>query len=98
MFGLRQRHLIGLLVGAALGLVAAGLGGVLGYALAPGDGLFWGAVVGGVLAGVPQFAQSGAALTGSENRAWNALVGLVGGLLFVGVITALVIFLARLFF
>jgi hypothetical protein len=93
MFGLRQRHVIGLLAGAALGLVVAGLGGV-----SSGDGLFWGAVIGGILAGVPQFAQSGAVLTGSENRAWNTLVGIVGGLLFLGVITALAIFLARLFF
>lgn len=97
MFGLRQRHLIGLLAGALLGLVAAGLGSVFDYALTLNDGFFWGAVIGGVLAGIPQFAQSGAVLTGSKNRAWNALVGIVGGLVLAGVIVILVILLMRLF-
>ena len=81
-----------------MGLVASSLGNVFGLALAPNDGLFWGAVVGGLLAGMPQFAQAGAVLTRSENHTWNALVGIVGGLVFIGVMAALAIFLLKLFF
>jgi hypothetical protein len=97
MFGLRQHHLMGMFAGALLGLVASGLGGVFGLALAPNDGLFWGAVVGGLITGMPQFAQAGAVLTGSENRTWNALVGIVGGLALIGVIAALATLLIKLF-
>lgn len=98
MFGLRQHHVIGMFAGAFLGLVVSGLGSVLGLALAPNDGFFWGAVIGGLIAGMPQFAQAGAVLTGNENRTWNALVGIVGGLVFIGVIAALAILVLKLFF
>jgi Na+-transporting NADH:ubiquinone oxidoreductase subunit NqrB len=86
-----------MLLGALLGLAVAGLGSVFDYSLASNDGLFWGAVVGGVLAGMPQFALAGAVLTRSENRAWNTLVGVVASMLLLGVILLLVVLLARLF-
>ncbi len=98
MFGLRSQHLIGMLAGALLGIVAVGLGNTFGYALVLSDGLFWGAVIGGVLAGVPQFASSGAILTRSENQILNLLVGLVGGLLFLAVTAGLVIVVMALLF
>ncbi len=85
------------MLGALLGLAVAGLGSVFNYGLAYNDGFFWGAVGGGILAGVPQFALAGAALTRSENRAWNSLVGVAASMLLLGVIVLLVILLARLF-
>ncbi len=97
MSGLRQRHVMGMLLGALLGLAVAGLGSVFNYGLAYNDGFFWGAVGGGILAGMPQFALSGAVLTRSENRAWNTLVGVVASLLLLGVTVLLVALLIRLF-
>ena len=97
MFGLRPQHIIGLLAGATLGAVVAALSSALGYELALSDGLFWGAIAGGVLAGVPQFARSGAVLTHSESRVLNTLVGLVGGAVLLGFAVALTVFLVRLF-
>ncbi len=97
MSGLRQHHLVGIFAGALLGLVASSLGSMLGYDFAPDDGLLWGAVIGGLVAGMPQFAQAGAVLTGGENRTWNALVGIVGGLVLIGVIGVLATLLVKLF-
>jgi len=89
MFRLRWQHIVGLVAGALLGAAASGLGGVFGYSLTLGDGLFWGGVIGGILAGVPEFAQAGAVLTRSERPLWNLLVGLVGSLVFLGVVIGL---------
>lgn len=89
MFRLRWQHVVGLVVGALLGAVAAGLAQSFDYALSLNDGLFWGAVIGGILAGVPQFAQSGAVLTRSESRAWNLAAGFAGGVVFLGVVAFL---------
>jgi hypothetical protein len=89
---------MGLVVGALVGAGVAGLGQLLDYALSLNDGLFWGAVIGGILAGVPQFAQSGAVLTGSESRAWNLATGLAGGLAFLVVVAALIFLALRLLF
>jgi hypothetical protein len=86
-----------MLLGALLGLAVAGLGSAFDYKLTFNDGLFWGAVAGGVLAGMPQFANSGAVLTRGENRAWNTLVGFVASMLLLGVIVLLVVLLTRLF-
>ena len=85
------------MLGALLGLAVAGLGSAFDYSLTLNDGLFWGAVTGGILAGMPQFANSGAVLTRSENRAWNVLVGFVASMSLLGVIALLVVLLARLF-
>jgi hypothetical protein len=98
MFRFRWQHVMGLVVGALLGAVAAGLGHSFDYALSLNDGLLWGAVIGGILAGVPQFAQSGAVLTGSESRAWNLAVGIAGSLVFLGVVVVLVFLALRLLF
>ena len=81
-----------------MGAVAAGLSRGLGYRLTLSDGLFWGAVIGGILAGAPQFAQSGAVLTRSKNPALNLLVGLLGGMLFLGVVAGLALLVSRLLF
>jgi hypothetical protein len=95
---MRQHYLIGLVGGAGLGVVAAALSGVLGYTLSFGDGFFWGAVAGGILAGVPQFAESGAVLTRRDNRALNTVVGVAGSLVVLGVIAGMALALTRLFF
>jgi hypothetical protein len=93
----RQHYLIGLVGGAGLGAVAAALSGVLGHSLSLGDGFFWGAVVGGILAGAPQFAESGAVLTRRDNRALNTVVGVAGSLVVLGVIVGVALALTRLF-
>lgn len=98
MFGLRQHHLLGLLIGAGVGLVASLLGKVVGYSLSPDDGIFWGGVTGGILAGTPQFVSSGAVLTGGDNRALNLIVGVVGSLVVLVVTAAVAILLARWLF
>lgn len=98
MFQVRLRHVIGTLVGALAGIIAASLAKPLGYNLAHDDGLFWGGVVGGVLSGVPDFARSGAVLTGRQNRTLNSLVGLVGGLILLGAAAAIVILVLGLIF
>ncbi len=98
MWGIRWSHLVGLLVGAGAGALVAALGGTLGYALSLNDGLFWGAVTGGILAGVPQFIASGAVLTRRENRALNLVVGVVGGLVVLALTMVVAVVLARLFF
>ena len=89
MLRLRWHHVVGLVAGAVLGAVVAGLGGAFGYSVALSDGLFWGGVIGGIFAGVPEFAQAGAVLTRSERPMWNLLVGLVGSLVFLGVVIGL---------
>jgi hypothetical protein len=71
----------------------AGLGSALGFSISLDDGLLWGAVVGGVVAGIPDFMRSGAVLTQSEHRLFNLAVGLIGGVLFLGVFAALVLLL-----
>jgi hypothetical protein len=93
----RRQHLFGLFIGALLGLMAAGLGTVLGYGLALDDGLFWGAAIGATLASVPDFARSGAVLTRGDNQAVNLIVGLVGSVLFLGAFVGLVLVLLNLF-
>jgi hypothetical protein len=89
MYGLHRNHVIAVLAGALLGAVISFLAGALGFALALNDGIFWGAVIGGIVAGIPQFAQSGAVLTQGTNSLWNLLVGLVGGVVFLIAIAAL---------
>jgi hypothetical protein len=98
MFGLQRHILLGLLVGALLGAVVAGFGEALGYTLALGDGIFWGAGIGGVLASVPQFEQSGAVLTRRENRVLNTLVGIAGSVVLVGILVLLAVLFMELFF
>jgi len=98
MLHLRWHHVVGLVAGAVLGAVVAALSGTLGYSLALNDGLFWGGVIGGILAGVPEFAQAGAVLTRSERPVWNLLVGLVGSLVFLGVVVGLTSLIFALFF
>jgi hypothetical protein len=82
--------------GALFGVVVAVLSGQLGYAVKLNDGLIWGAVIGGVLSGMPQFAQSGAVLTRSQHRSWNTAVGLGAGMAIMGALSLLVIFVLRL--
>ena len=96
MFGLRWTHMIGVVAGALFGMMVAVLSGVLGHAVKLNDGLFWGAVIGGVLSGMPQFAQSGAVLTRSQHKSWNMAVGLAAGMAFLGTLSLLVIFVLRL--
>jgi hypothetical protein len=98
MFRLRWHHIVGLVAGALLGAAASGLGGAFDYSLTLSDGLFWGGVIGGILAGVPEFAQAGAVLTRSERPLWNLLVGLVGSLLFLGVVIGLTSLIFALLF
>jgi hypothetical protein len=98
MLHLRWHHVVGLVAGAVLGAVVAALSGTFGYSLALNDGLFWGGVIGGILAGVPEFAQAGAVLTRSERPMWNLLVGLVGSLVFLGVVVGLTSLIFALLF
>jgi hypothetical protein len=98
MLRLRWHHVVGLVVGAALGAVVAALSGTFGYSLALNDGLFWGAVFGGILAGVPEFAQAGAVLTMRDKPVLNLLVGLIGSLVFLGVVVGLTSLIFALFF
>lgn len=96
VYGLRKEQLVGITIGAVAGAAVSGLGGVLGCSLTLNEGLFWGAVVGGILFAVPQLTRSGAVLTRSTHRGWNLLVGAVGGLIYSVVIAVLTILLARL--
>ncbi len=98
MLSIKPRHLLGMLIGAVLGIVAAGLSPQFGYDLARNDGLFWGGAIGGVLSGAPEFARSGKTLTQSENRVLNSLVGLFGGLILIGLVGALLILVFALIF
>ena len=98
MFGLRRGQLFGIALGAALGAIVSVLARVQGSELALNDGIFWGAVIGGILSAIPQFARSGAVLTRSTHSGLNLAVGLLGSLIFVVVVGALAILLARLFF
>ena len=79
------------------GAAAAGLGSAFGLTLGLGDGLFWGALIGSVLGGMPQFAQSGAVLTRRENVVLNTLVGILGAVVLLGLIVALATLLGNLF-
>jgi hypothetical protein len=98
MFGVQRDSLLGLLVGALLGAVVAVFGEALGYTLAFGDGIFWGAAIGGVLASVPQFEQSGAVLTRREGRVLNTLVGIAGSVVLMGFLVLLTLLFLELFF
>jgi hypothetical protein len=92
----RRSHWIGLLVGAGVGALAAGLSRAFGYALALEDGLIWGAAVGTIVMSLPDFAQSGAILTRRENRTVNAIVGLFGSLAFLLIFVALALLVLKL--
>lgn len=98
MFGARKSHLIGILVGGLLGAVVSGAIGLLGLSLALNEAILWGAALGGVVAGIPQFAQSGAIITQNPDSIWNPIIGLVGGLLVIGAIFALSVAVWSLFF
>jgi hypothetical protein len=91
MYGVRKSHLIGILAGALLGVLLSGVASRLGLGLAAEDGLLWGAAIGGVLAGLPQFAESGAILTRNPDSVWNPIVGLLCGLVIIGAMAGLVI-------
>jgi hypothetical protein len=90
MLGIRRSHVIGILVGGLLGAVVSGLIGLFGLSMALNEAVLWGAAIGGLLAGIPQFAQSGAVITQNPDSAWNPLIGLAGGLLIFGGLLALV--------
>ena len=96
MLRLRWTHVVGAVAGALLGTAIAALSGALGHAVKLNDGLFWGAVIGGVLSGIPQFAQSGAVLTRSQHKSWNTAVGLAAGMAFLSALALLVIFVLGL--
>ena len=98
MFGLRREQLVGIALGAVLGGIVSLLAHTLGGELALNDGILWGAVSGGLLSASPQFARSGAVLTRSTNSGLNLAVGLLGTVLFVVVVGALAILLAKLLF
>ena len=90
MLGIRRSHVIGILFGGLLGAVASGLVGVFGLSIALNEAILWGAAVGGILAGIPQFAQSGAVITQNPDSPWNPVIGFAGGLLIFGAFLALV--------
>lgn len=94
---MRKQHVLGLVAGALVGGLVALLSSALGYSLALNDGIFWGAVTGGVLSGVPEFAKSGAVLTHRNRPALNLVVGLAGSVLFLTVFAGLVLLLLNLF-
>jgi len=98
MLGVRKSHLVGILVGGVVGAAVSGVIGLLGLSLALNEAILWGAALGGLLAGAPQFAQSGAIITQNPDSVWNPLVGLAGGLLLFGAFLALVAALWSLFF
>jgi hypothetical protein len=98
MLGIRQSHVVGLVVGALVGAAIAALSSVFDYDISVGDGLFWGAVSGSVLAGVPQFTQSGAVLTRRDNSTLNLVVGLIASMLFLVFVAGLASALTNLFF
>jgi hypothetical protein len=93
---LHKQHLYGLATGAVLGGVAWVLGPALGYTLALNDGIFWGAVIGGILSGLPDFTRSGAILTRGNSHVVNLVVGLTGSLLFVAIFAGIVLLLMNL--
>jgi len=98
MIRLRLHHFVGLLIGAGLGVVAAALSDALGYSLSFGDGFFWGAVIGGILAGAPQFAQAGAVLTRRDHLVLNTVIGVAGSLVVLGFTAVVAVLLTRLLF
>ena len=85
MLGIRRSHVIGILLGGLLGAVVSGLVGVFGLSIALNEAILWGAAVGGILAGIPQFAQSGAVITQNPDSRWNPVIGFAGGLLIFGI-------------
>jgi hypothetical protein len=96
MYGLRREQLIGMVLGAVLGGFVSGTGRVPGRALTLGEGLLWGAAIGGILSAIPQFGRSGAVLTRRTHAGVNLLVGLAGGLVYIVVIVLLAILLTKL--
>ena len=90
MLGIRKSHVVGILLGGLLGAAFSGVIGLFGLSIALNEAILWGAAIGGILAGLPQFAQSGAVITQKPDSAWNPIVGLVGGLLIFGALLALV--------
>jgi hypothetical protein len=90
MLGIRKSHVIGIVVGGLLGAVISGLFGRFGISMALNEAVLWGAAIGGILAGIPQFAQSGAVITQNPSSVWNPVIGLAAGLLFFGALLALV--------
>jgi hypothetical protein len=90
MLGIRKSHVIGILIGGLLGAVASGLLGRFGISMTLNEAVLWGAAIGGILAGIPQFAQSGAVITQNPRSVWNPVIGLAAGLLFFGALLALV--------
>ena len=96
MYGLRREQLIGMVLGAVLGGFVSCTGRVAGRTLTLGEGLLWGAAIGGILAAIPQFGRSGAVLTRRSHSAVNLLVGLVGSLAYIVAIVLLAILLTKL--
>lgn len=90
MLGIRKSHVIGILVGGLLGAVVSGLVDPFGISIALNKAVLWGAALGGILAGIPQFGQSGAVITQNPGSMWNPVIGLAAGLLFFGALLALV--------
>jgi hypothetical protein len=74
-----------------LGAAVSEVVDLFGLSIALSDAILWGAALGGVVAGIPQFGKSGAIVTQNPDSVWNPLIGLVGGLLIFGVFFALVV-------
>ncbi len=89
----RRNQVIGLLGG----LIAAALVGNtfpgLREAFGLGGVMMWGAAIGASLGSLPQFEKAGKALTHSDNRTFNLLVGLSIPTLVIGVLA--LVFLRR---
>jgi hypothetical protein len=84
---MRRNQVIGLLggliTGAIIGNSWPGVREALGGA---GGVMLWGAAIGAALGSLPQFEKAGKALTHSENRTFNLLVGLSIPVLVIGVL------------
>ena len=91
---MRRNQVIGLLGGLITGaIIGNSWPGVREAVGGAGGVMLWGAAIGASLGSLPQFEKAGKALTHSENRTFNLLVGVSIPALVIGVLA--LVFLRR---